>query len=50
MRFTSSVLILAATGLAAQVAGASIGSPADEALRGLEDPIALREINHNRRQ
>ncbi|KFY14491.1 hypothetical protein V491_06027, partial [Pseudogymnoascus sp. VKM F-3775] len=50
MRFTSSVLLLAATGLAAQVAGASIGSPAHEAARGLEDPVALREVNHNRRQ
>lgn len=50
MRFTSSVLLLAATGLAAQVAGASIGSHAHEVARGLEDPVAVREINHSRRQ
>lgn len=48
MRFSTSVLLLAATGLAAQVSGASIPAAMDVA-RSAEDPIAMRDINHRRR-
>lgn len=49
MRFTSSVLLLAATGLAAQVSAASIYSPAYDVARDVKDPIAQRDMNHRRR-